>query len=144
MERDALVVLKELDLRNGRRHRANRMSQLAPELQLQFYLRLFTKHSLRNNTMVRVKHRYLLATFLYPGAPGNTSSKEALPDVLQFNQPSSDRLDDRLLLKAIRDGVAELFGDYGAGVISTSLKSMTPRRLLLVKHRNSLQSEQIC
>jgi ribonuclease P/MRP protein subunit POP5 len=73
--------------------------------------------------MVRVKHRYLLATFLYPGAVENASSKDPVPDILQFNQPSCDRLDVPLLLRAIREGVAELFGDYGAGVISTSLKS---------------------
>ncbi|KAF2803068.1 uncharacterized protein BDZ99DRAFT_360087, partial [Mytilinidion resinicola] len=72
--------------------------------------------------MVRVKHRYLVATFLYPGAPTATSSKESLSQVLQFNQPTSDRLDAPLLLKAIRQGVAELFGDYGAGVVSPSLR----------------------
>lgn len=73
--------------------------------------------------MVRVKHRYLVATFLYPGAPEKTSSKDSLPDVLQFNQPSSDELDAKLLLRAIREGISELFGDYGAGVVSGSLKS---------------------
>lgn len=73
--------------------------------------------------MVRLKHRYLLVNFLYP-SPATSSSKpaKAVPDVVQFHQPSSDKLTAGLLIKIIRDGIAELFGDYGAGVTSGTLQ----------------------
>ncbi|OCK90282.1 uncharacterized protein K441DRAFT_505852, partial [Cenococcum geophilum 1.58] len=72
--------------------------------------------------MVRLKHRYLLVTFLYPSSLTGLPIKDSLPDILQFNQPSSDQLTVPLLIKAIREGVAELFGDYGVGVVSSSLQ----------------------
>lgn len=75
--------------------------------------------------MVRLKHRYLLVNFLYP-SPVTSSSKpaKAVPDVVQFHQPSSDKLTAGLLIKIIRDGIAELFGDYGAGMTSGTLQGM--------------------
>lgn len=72
--------------------------------------------------MVRLKHRYLLVTFLYPSSLTGLPIKDSLPDIVQFNQPSSDQLTVPLLIKAIREGVAELFGDYGVGVVSSSLQ----------------------
>ncbi|KAF2200080.1 hypothetical protein GQ43DRAFT_449775 [Delitschia confertaspora ATCC 74209] len=72
--------------------------------------------------MVRVKHRYLVVNFLYPTATTNASSKGPVPEFIQFHHPTSDQLTHGLLLKSIRDGVSELFGDYGAGVVSTGLK----------------------
>lgn len=74
--------------------------------------------------MVRIKHRYLVVNFLYPAPATTTSSstKEPLPDFIQFHHPTPDQLHAGLLLRAIRDGVAELFGDYGSGVVSSSLK----------------------
>ncbi|OCK78771.1 hypothetical protein K432DRAFT_444396 [Lepidopterella palustris CBS 459.81] len=72
--------------------------------------------------MVRVKHRYLLVSLLYPCASSSVAAKEPLPDVIHFHQPSSDQLTVPFLLRVIRDSVAELFGDYGAGVVSTSLQ----------------------
>lgn len=72
--------------------------------------------------MVRLKHRYLLVTFLYPSSLTGLPIKDLLPDIVQFNQPSSDQLTVPLLIKAIREGVAELFGDYGVGVVSSSLQ----------------------
>ncbi|OCL12447.1 hypothetical protein AOQ84DRAFT_276712, partial [Glonium stellatum] len=72
--------------------------------------------------MVRLKHRYLLVTFLYPMSPTGSATKDPLPGIVQFNQPSSDQLTVPLLIKAVKDGVAELFGDYGVGVVSTSLQ----------------------
>lgn len=80
--------------------------------------------------MVRIKHRYLLINILYPG-PSSTSTRAApgadeIPDVVQFHAPTSDLLDQRLLAKMIREGVGELFGEWGVGMIGGSLKGMSP------------------
>lgn len=72
--------------------------------------------------MVRLKHRYLLVNFLYPSSPATPSrSAGALPDVVHFHRPSSDKLTAGLLVKIIRDGIADLFGDYGAGMTGSTL-----------------------
>ncbi|KAL1652122.1 RNA-binding protein pop5 [Diplodia intermedia] len=75
--------------------------------------------------MVRLKHRYLLVELLYP-SPATSPSKPAqpLPDVVQFHQPSPDKLTAGLLIKSIRDGIAELFGDYGAGMTGGTLQAI--------------------
>lgn len=75
--------------------------------------------------MVRIKHRYLLLNILYPSKDKSrtTANKDkGVPLTVQFRRPSSDRLDGRLLMRVIRDGVSELFGDYGAGMIAGSLQ----------------------
>ena len=74
--------------------------------------------------MVRIKHRYLVVNFLYPSpvTAASSSSKDALPEFIQFHHPTPDQLNAGLLLRAIRDGVEQLFGDYGSGVISSGLK----------------------
>ncbi|KFY06917.1 hypothetical protein V492_07629 [Pseudogymnoascus sp. VKM F-4246] len=69
--------------------------------------------------MVRLKNRYLLVNILYPEATALPSSK--VPDVVAFNQPTTDDLTPQLLIKAIREAVLELFGDYGSGAIAGSL-----------------------
>ena len=76
--------------------------------------------------MVRIKHRYLLVKFLYPSPATTTSSasKEELPEFIQFHHPTPDQLNAGLLLRGIRDGVEQLFGDYGSGVVSTGLKGI--------------------
>jgi ribonuclease P/MRP protein subunit POP5 len=79
--------------------------------------------------MVRLKHRYLLVHVLYPNAGDDTKVKlppnaKDAPYTVQFHRPSSDRLDARLLLQMIRNGVSELFGDYGSGMIAGSLQGM--------------------
>lgn len=79
--------------------------------------------------MVRLKHRYLLINILYPEQtkstrPAPAASSTQLPDTVAFHAPSSDALTPQLLLRIIRDGVAELFGDYGAGAIGGSLQGM--------------------
>jgi len=77
--------------------------------------------------MVRLKHRYLLVNILYPDVKTSTAKLSAITDVpynVQFRQPSADQLDARMLLRLIRDGVAELFGDYGSGKVSGSLQGM--------------------
>ncbi|EON61013.1 hypothetical protein W97_00223 [Coniosporium apollinis CBS 100218] len=72
--------------------------------------------------MVRLKNRYLLINILYPTSAPATSVSGTVPDALKFYQPTSDKLTPQLLLRLIRDGVAELFGDYGAGMIGGSLQ----------------------
>lgn len=51
-----------------------------------------------------------------------STANHDLPWTVQFRRPSSDRLDGKLLARMIRDGVSELFGDYGAGMIAGSLQ----------------------
>lgn len=77
--------------------------------------------------MVRLKHRYLLVNILYPeqskekGFLKNATEND-VPYALQFRQPSDDRVDAKLLGRLIRDGVSDLFGDYGSGMIASSLQ----------------------
>lgn len=75
--------------------------------------------------MVRLKHRYLLVNILYPETaatkPPGSSSAQHTPDIIQFNQPTSDKLNPQLLARIIRDGVGELFGDYGSGMAAGGL-----------------------
>jgi ribonuclease P/MRP protein subunit POP5 len=70
--------------------------------------------------MVRVKNRYLVVNFLYPEPP--TKSKTQLPDVIQIHSPTPDALKHGLIIRMIREGVEELFGDYGSGMVSSGLK----------------------
>jgi RNase P/RNase MRP subunit POP5 len=76
--------------------------------------------------MVRIKHRYLLINILYPGPTSvslKSSAGEAIPDVVQFHAPTSDKLNNQLLARMIREGVRDMFGEWGLGVIAGSLKS---------------------
>lgn len=78
--------------------------------------------------MVRLKNRYLLVNILYPEAAASPSPD--VPDLVAFNQPTTDELTAQLLLKGIREAVLELFGDYGAGALAGSLMgTMPPLRL---------------
>ena len=70
--------------------------------------------------MVRLKNRYLLVNILYPDGP-DPLSKSKVPDVVSFNQPTTDALSPQVLLKAIRSETSHLFGDYGSGAIAESL-----------------------
>jgi ribonuclease P/MRP protein subunit POP5 len=72
--------------------------------------------------MVRVKNRYLVVNFLYPSITTPSSSNDAVPQLLQLHQPTPDGFHTGKLLGAIRDGVTDLFGDYGMGMVSSSLK----------------------
>jgi ribonuclease P/MRP protein subunit POP5 len=72
--------------------------------------------------MVRLKNRYLLVNILYPNSSGSFPSAK-VPDLVSFNQPTTDDLTNHALLKAIRAEVVELFGDYGSGAIADSLTS---------------------
>lgn len=81
--------------------------------------------------MVRLKHRYLLVNILYPDPKtinvriATETADQNAPYSLQFRQPSSQQLNIKILLRIIRDGVAELFGDYGSGKVAGTLQSMS-------------------
>lgn len=78
--------------------------------------------------MVRIKYRYLLVNILYPSPSTNAKPDPQVPYIVQFRQPSSDRLDAKLFARTIRDGVVELFGDYGSGMIAASLQGKAYNR----------------
>lgn len=70
--------------------------------------------------MVRIKERYLLVNIIYPPQapkPGDA----ALPNLLVQHQPTIENLSAGALAKAIKDKVALLFGDYGAGAMEGTL-----------------------
>ena len=78
--------------------------------------------------MVRIKHRYLLVNILYPEATkryADVPGGKDVPLVMQFRRSSDDRVDARMLARIIREGVAELFGDYGSGMIASSLQGIS-------------------
>jgi ribonuclease P/MRP protein subunit POP5 len=70
--------------------------------------------------MVRVKFRYLVVNFLYPEPAAK--SKTPLPDIVQIHSPTPDAFHLGQLIKIIREEVAELYGDYGMGMVSPGLK----------------------
>ncbi|KAF3003630.1 hypothetical protein E8E13_007660 [Curvularia kusanoi] len=70
--------------------------------------------------MVRVKFRYLVVNFLYPTpAP---KSRTALPDLVQIHSPTPDAFNAGALVRLLRDAIEDLYGDYGSGMVSSSLK----------------------
>lgn len=84
--------------------------------------------------MVRIKHRYLLIQILYPDPPAPLSSKPpslpfsslprppvAVPNIVRFQHPSPDDLTPQVLIRAIKDQIALLYGDYGVGMTAASL-----------------------
>lgn len=73
--------------------------------------------------MVRVKERYLLVNILYPEAARNSSNSN-LPDILVYNQPTTDAFTARVLSQAVKAEVTNLFGDYGAGTVERTLRGM--------------------
>ena len=76
--------------------------------------------------MVRIKHRYLLVHILNP-EPLQSKPKSVhptgkpVPDTVQFHGPSPDDLTPQILVGALRDQVKYLHGDYGLGLVSSSL-----------------------
>jgi len=77
--------------------------------------------------MVRIKQRYLLVHILYPdaGEPSppwhSVNAKQPLPDIVQFHQPTPDDLTQQSLVRAIREQIAFLYGDYGVGITANGL-----------------------
>jgi ribonuclease P/MRP protein subunit POP5 len=72
--------------------------------------------------MVRVKFRYLVVNFLYPQPSTTAPRKPPLPDLVQIHSPTPDSFHTGILIRLVRDGVAELYGDYGMGMIASGLK----------------------
>jgi ribonuclease P/MRP protein subunit POP5 len=65
---------------------------------------------------------------LYPELePGHSKSK--IPDVVAFNQATTQALNPQALLKGLRAEIQLLFGDFGSGAVSDSLsgKPIDPR-----------------
>lgn len=76
--------------------------------------------------MVRLKHRYLLVNILYTDPKASTWANkdgDAVPYSIQLRQASSALMSGKILSRLIRDGVSDLFGDYGSGKIAGSLQS---------------------
>lgn len=71
--------------------------------------------------MVRIKTRYLLVNILYPGLD-NKPVDPKIPDVVVFNQPTTDSLSAQQLLRGIKSEVSNLFGDHGTGAIGHTLQ----------------------
>ena len=80
--------------------------------------------------MVRIKNRYLLVNILYPELE-NSTSRGKVPDVVVFNQPTTDALNISLLQTAIKKEVQHLFGDYGGGAIKNTLRGLSSPLILL-------------
>lgn len=78
--------------------------------------------------MVRVKFRYLVANILYPQPSTHAQSAPPLPDLVQIHSPTPDAFHTGVLIRVIREGVEELYGEYGAGMVSAALKGtyLTP------------------
>jgi len=81
--------------------------------------------------MVRIKQRYLLVNILYPEAgepspPWHVNAKQPLPDIVQFHQPTPDDLTQQSLVRAIREQIAFLYGDYGVGITANGLNGALP------------------
>ena len=70
--------------------------------------------------MVRIKERYLLVNIIYPPQPPKIGDG-AIPSLLTQHQPTIEHLLAGGLAKAIKDKVALLFGDYGAGAMEGNL-----------------------
>ncbi|KAL5117925.1 RNA-binding protein pop5 [Pleosporales sp. CAS-2024a] len=70
--------------------------------------------------MVRVKYRYLVVNLLYPEPVATT--KTPLPDLIQIHSPTPDTFHAGALVRIVRAGVEELYGDYGVGMVSSGLK----------------------
>lgn len=75
--------------------------------------------------MVRIKNRYLLVHILSPDLDPlrpPRDNHEVVPAVVEFHQPSPDTLDPRLFAQMIREQVSLMYGDYGLGLVTSSLK----------------------
>ena len=78
--------------------------------------------------MVRVKFRYLVVNFLYPEP--SSKSRTVLPDLVQIHSPTPDAFNAGALVRLVRDAVEDLYGDYGSGMVSSSLKGKKKRQRL--------------
>ena len=74
----------------------------------------------RECSMVRLKHRYLTVHVLYPS--DSPRAQSATATVLQFHRPSPPGVDSAHLLRLIKRSVEYMYGDYGLGLVASSLK----------------------
>lgn len=74
--------------------------------------------------MVRLKNRYLLVNILYPELE-TRNGKTKVPDIVKFNQPTTDKLNAGTLMQGLKAEIANLFGDYGSGAVSESIAGNT-------------------
>lgn len=83
--------------------------------------------------MVRFKHRYLLIDILYPPASHSDSNVDTTTTIINkskhthtitdnankihllIHRPTPDTLTPQSLARAVREHVAEMFGDWGMG-----------------------------
>ena len=72
--------------------------------------------------MVRVKNRYLVANILYPATTSAVKDGTSAPSIMHFHAPTPDSLHTGQLIRLIRDGIENLFGDYGMGMTNRTLK----------------------
>jgi hypothetical protein len=84
--------------------------------------------------MVRVKYRYLVVNFLYPEPLAK--GKTPLPDLVQIHSPTPDAFHGGVLVRMIREGVEDVYGDYGSAMVSTGLKgaSYSPSNIPTITH----------
>lgn len=71
--------------------------------------------------MVRIKHRYLVIKLLCPDDKETWTTLALHDRRITFAPPCPDTITAYTLSRFIRDRVSELFGDYGTGVIASSL-----------------------
>jgi hypothetical protein len=96
--------------------------------------------------MVRIKHRYLLVNILYPEQEARktkqsgSGGKDDLPYTVQFRRPGPEQLSGKLLSRLIREGVSDLFGDYGSGMVSGSLVGKNIYRTMSIALRTFAHS----
>jgi ribonuclease P/MRP protein subunit POP5 len=84
--------------------------------------------------MVRIKERYLLVNIIYP--PQEVKDGDStVPNLLVQHQPTIEHLTAGLLAKAIKEKVAILFGDYGAGAMEGTLSGMLSYHSALLEIR---------
>lgn len=72
--------------------------------------------------MVRVKFRYLVVNFLYPEPTTLPKNTQPLPDLVHIHAPTPDAVHAGSIMRMVRDGVEDLYGDYGSGMIAAGLK----------------------
>ncbi|CAN6621383.1 ribonuclease P/MRP protein subunit Pop5p [Trichomonascus vanleenenianus] len=69
--------------------------------------------------MVRLKTRYLLFQILYPNEIDNNAKFSE--NIVKIKRPSSPELDGRRVLKLIKQSIEYHFGDYGMGVVASTI-----------------------
>jgi hypothetical protein len=74
------------------------------------------------STTINKKPTASLSSTQNKSSQNKTNDPDSLPWTVQFRRPSADSFNAKLLAKLIRDGVEELFGEYGAGMVAASFQ----------------------